>query len=262
MGLQKRVDDIEIQALWQKYFASNDKQSKNMLLITYSWLIKYVIRQMNIPPNHLLGNDDLTNIGILGLNEAIERFSLERGVKFESYAIPRIRGVIQDELRRLDWLSRTARKRVSDLTSAKDELRSEMGREVSQDEIMGRLGVGPEKYKEFLRAAEAAQSSLTMSENQIIQYDGEQIDILETIADPSDSGALESLVDEERVDLLLKFLSDLNDKHRLIMNLYYYEELNFREIGKVLDISESRVCQLHGKILSDLKIKLRDFDYA
>lgn len=252
----------DISKLWTEFLETRSVERKHKLIIHYIWLVKYVLQQMSLPVNSILNDEDFMNIGILGLNEAIERYEIERGVKFESYAIPRIRGIIQDELRKLDWLSRTARKKASEFMQASDTLRSEVGRDVSAEEIRKKLNVSPEKYQSYLAAAAAAKASLSLGESTIAYLDDEEIDLIEEFPDNSQDDYLSRIESEERLNFLTDYLKNLNEKKRLVMTLYYYENLTFKEIGKALNVSESRICQIHTQVVSDLRGKLYEFDHA
>lgn len=227
------------------------------------WLVKYVVHQTSLPMNSILNDEDFVNIGMIGLHEAIDRFEYQRGVKFESYAILRIKGIIQDELRKLDWLSRTVRKKAHEFLQAKDSLSSEVGREVSPEEIMHKLNVSPEKYQSYLQAAAAAKSSLSITESSqvYINDDEEEVDILNEIPDEEDN-YLTRVEHTERLDFLTNYLTELNEKKRLVMSLYYYENLTFKEIGSVINVSESRICQIHTQVLKDLRDRLKKYDFA
>lgn len=250
-----KYTDLEINNLWNKYSTSQSTSIKNELVLQYIWLVKYVQKQMNLPKDSVLTNEDYTSIGILGLSETIDRFDLNRGVRFESYAIPRIKGIIQDELRKLDWLSRTTRKKAQDFLVANDELRSEVGREATQEEMMKKLNVTPEQYNKYLSAAAAAKSTVAMSDSHYITVDNEEIDILDNI-DNQEENNLDRIINNEKMDYLVSYLQKLNEKKRLVMSLYYYEELTFKEIGVLLNVSESRVCQIHSQVIDELKTKL------
>ncbi|MFW6232457.1 MAG: sigma-70 family RNA polymerase sigma factor [Bacteroidota bacterium] len=253
-----------IEAVWRSYIANRNEKTRHILVMKYIWLVKYVLQHMSLPDNTILDLDDFTNIGILGLHEAIDRYDPDRGVKFESYAIPRVRGIIQDELRRLDWLSRSARKKAHDYLQAHDELRSEVGREVSPNEIMKKLNITPEKYHSYLQAAAAAKASISLNESTIIQpkNDEDAVDLLEEIPDIEQENFLEKIQREERTDFIVDYLQNLNERKRLIMTLYYYENLTFKEIGGLLSVSESRVCQIHTNVIKDMRSKLKEFDNA
>ncbi len=253
---------IDIQEVWYEYKEVKSLELKHQLILHYIWLVKYVLNSMHLPTNSILSDEDFLNVGILGLHEAIERYQLDRGVKFESYAIPRIKGIIQDELRRLDWLSRTARKKAHDFIQATDKLRSEQGREVSAEEIRNKLNVSEEEYQSYLMAAAAAKASTYLTESTQLQYNDEESDILDDIPDYSEENTLERLESEERISFITAYLHKLNDRKRQVMMLYYYESLTFKEIGQILQVSESRVCQIHSQVVADLREKLNEFDNA
>jgi RNA polymerase sigma factor for flagellar operon FliA len=253
--------DKDIYLVWNRYRKTSAIELKNKLILHYIWLVKYVVQTMNLPNNSILNDEDFMSIGILGLHEAIERFELERGVKFESYAIPRIRGIIQDELRRLDWLSRTARKKAHEFIQASDELRKQTGREVSAEEIRQKLNVTPEEYNTYLSAAAAAKASYTLNEasSQNISDDDER-DIIQEVPDNQNVSILEKMESEERINFITNFIRTLNERKKLVMTLYYYENLTFKEIGNMINVSESRVCQIHSQVVQELKEKLLNFD--
>jgi len=248
--------------LWDQWFKLRNSETKNSLIINYIWLVKFVLSKMNLPNNSILTDTDFLGIGVLGLHETLERYNLERGVKFESYAIPRIKGIIKDELRKLDWLSRNTRKKAHEYLAATEAVQTKEGREVTQEEIRQKLDVNPETYSRYIKAAAAARASISFSENKHITLEGEEIDILETIPDPDGNDFLEDLVDKERVEFLTNYIINLKRKPRLVMSLYYYEELTFKEIGKTLELTESRVCQIHSKVIKELRQTLFKLENA
>ncbi len=251
----------ELSLIWEDFFVTRNENIKHQLMLSYMWLVKYVVSQIQIPTNSILNEEDFINVGILGLNEAIERFDISRGVKFESYAIPRIKGIIQDEMRKLDWLSRTTRKKAHDFLQAKDSLSSQTGREVTAEEIIEKLNITPEKYQTYLNAAAAARSSLSLNDGSVyITDDNEEYNIISEIPDTSQEDFLVQLENDERLKQLTDYLQQLNEKKRLVMTLYYYENLTFKEIGSILNVSESRVCQIHSQILNDLREKLSKYE--
>lgn len=253
--------DKDIYLVWNRYRKTSAIELKNKLILHYIWLVKYVVQTMNLPNNSILNDEDFLSIGILGLHEAIERFEVDRGVKFESYAIPRIRGIIQDELRRLDWLSRTARKKAHEFIQATDELRKQTGREVSAEEIRQKLNVTPEEYNSYLSAAAAAKASYTLNEasSQNLSDDDDR-DLIQEVPDNQNVSILEKMESEERINFITNFIKTLNERKKLVMTLYYYENLTFKEIGNMINVSESRVCQIHSQVVQELKEKLLNFD--
>ncbi|MCX6154052.1 MAG: FliA/WhiG family RNA polymerase sigma factor [Candidatus Kapabacteria bacterium] len=247
--------------IWEKYVLTHTIEIKHKLVLGYIWLVKYVLQNMSLPINTILTDEDFLSIGILALHEAIERFEPQRGIKFESYSIPRIKGMIQDELRRLDWLSRTARKKAQDFLQASDSLRSEEGREVSTEEIRKKLNVSPEKYNSYLAAAAAAKASFSIMDSHS-SSDPEDDDYIEEIPDVGQENYLTLIENEERIDFITDYIKALTERKRLVMTLYYYENLTFREIGTTLSVSESRICQIHTQVVNELRTKLIEFDNA
>lgn len=252
----------EIQILWESFDKTRSLEVKHKLILSYIWLVKYVVQSMNMPSHVILTDQDFLNFGILGLNEAIERFETDRGVKFESYAIPRIKGTIQDELRRLDWLSRSARKKAHEFMLAGDEIRSKHGREATTEEILRKLNVGEEEYKSYLEAAAAAKLSSFMNESSSLMIDDEEYGFLDEIPDDTSDNLLTKIENEERINFITNYLSSLSKRKSLIMSLYYYENLTFKEIGYEINVSESRVCQIHTEVIGELREKLQEFDNA
>lgn len=250
--------DKDIEELWENYITTRKVEYKQKLILSYSWLIKYAIQMLNLPHNTLLQDSDYINFGILGLNDALERFEPERGVKFESYALPRIKGTIQDEMRKLDWLSRTARRKAHEFLTAKDELRSEKGREVTIEEIRQKLNLSEEEYKSYLQAVAAAKASTYISDLSSTQEEDDDFEPNE-IPDHSQDNPLTSLQKNETYNFILNYLKGLSERKRLIITLYYYEDLTFKEIGNVLNVSESRVSQLHSQVIAELKKLLSEY---
>jgi RNA polymerase sigma factor for flagellar operon FliA len=254
------LSDIELKDVWKGYKENQSLVLRHKLILNYMWLVKYIVQTMSLPVNSILGEEDFINIGMIGLCEAIERYELERGVKFETYALPRVKGIVQDELRRLDWLSRTARKKAHELIQATDELRTEKGREVSAEEIMQKLNINQEEYNSYLAAAAAAKASFSMVETTQAGLDEDDTDFIEEIADTGTENIQIKMENEERINFLTNYIKNLNDRKRLVMMMYYYESFTFKDIGLELGISESRVCQIHTQVINDLKLKLFEFD--
>lgn len=255
----------ELQQVWQRYWEQRADNDRQRLILHYLWLVHYVIHSLQLPKQSLLSQEDLEHVGVFGLNEAIERFDPSRGTKFETYALTRIRGAILDELRRLDWLSRTARRKVHTYHRAADELRQELGDEASAEAICQRLGVTPEVYRSYLHAVQAAQASLSFSEPNPVATTGEEdeaIDPLEAVPDIHAPDPAENLSRQQLLDAITAYLERLPERKRLVIVLYYYEGLTFREIGELLQLTESRVCQIHAKVLEALRTYLRTHHHA
>ncbi len=257
-----RLSEEELQQLWQRYWKQRTDADRQRLILHYLWLVRYVLHSLQLPETTLVSEEDLEHTGILGLNEAIERFDPTRGTKFETYAVTRIRGAILDELRKLDWLSRTARRKFHAYQKAADELSQETGAEASAEQIRKRLGVSPELYRSYLRAVEAAHAATTLSTPSLPVEEGEEdaTDPLEEVPDPNAVEPLDRLAREELLAHIMRYLEQLPERKRLVIVLYYYEGLTFREIGELLQLTESRVCQIHAQVLEELRRHLRAHD--
>jgi RNA polymerase sigma factor for flagellar operon FliA len=262
------IDEAVLGAMWKEFYAKRISairrgEAKRRLMTHYMWLVRYTLHTMSLPTNAILCDEDFLHVGILGLSEALERFEPDRGIKFETFAMPRVRGTVLDEMRRLDWLSRTARKKAHELVAVGDQLRRESGREVTEEEIRQRLNVTPEEYQTYLSAAAAAVASLSMNESKSslgLSDDGDERDILQEIPDMDYENPLTRMADEERMGFLMNYLANLPERKRLVITLYYYENLTFKEIGQLLQLTESRICQIHTQVCNDLKAKLTHFD--
>ncbi|MGB9701501.1 MAG: sigma-70 family RNA polymerase sigma factor [Candidatus Kapaibacteriota bacterium] len=260
-----KVAEININTLWEKYSKTKDYELRNQLITQYLWLVNFALSQMNLPNNILITYEDFKSSGILALVESIEKFDYTKGFKFETYATVKIKGKIKDELRKIDLLSRTARKKVMEIYQTKDDLVRENNREVSNDEIRERLNLTEEQFQTYLAALDTSNAYYTMSdlskdynENDNGDYD----DQFEDIPDTSQDDTLTAISKKERREFILDFLTKLPRKKRLVITFYYYEELNIRQISQLLGITESRVSQIHSEVIKDLKTKLTKLDYV
>ncbi len=265
MGAKReQLSEEQLQQLWQRYWEQRSDADRQRLILHYLWLVRYALHSLQLPDSSLLSEEDLEHTGILGLNDAIERFDPSRGTKFETYALTRIRGAMLDELRKLDWLSRTARRKFHAYQKAAHELSQETGAEASSEQIRQRLGIAPELYRSYLRAVEAAHAATTLSSPSSFPQDSEEEagDVLEEAPDPHTVEPLERLAREELLEAITKYLHQLPERKRLVIVLYYYEGLTFREIGELLQLTESRVCQIHARVLEELRSYLRSHELA
>lgn len=260
------TNELPLAELWQELRTPTTPQPrkeeiKRQLLMHYLWIVRYAMYNMSLPAHSVLDEEDFLHIGLLGLHDAIERFDPDRGIKFETYAVPRVRGMILDEMRKLDWLTRTARRRVHELTEASDKLRSELGREVSMAELQEHLNLSDEEYQAYLNAMAAATASYSLR-NSEVSYDeeGNEYDAVEELPDHEENNPLTQLAHDERIEFVRNYIQNLPERKRLIITLYYYEELTFKEIGEILGLTESRICQIHTQICNDLRRKLEQLD--
>lgn len=223
--------------------------------MTYLHLVKYVAGRMAIGLPSTIDYDDLVSYGIFGLFDAIEKYDHARGVKFESYALVRIRGAILDGLRAVDWVPRSVRQQARQLAEAMAQLEGRLGRPATDSEIQVALDISPKEYEELLRNV-AATTLLSLDEPWSDGgADGEKLRLVDMLADDQDGPGVR--VEKGAVlEALTKAIRLLPERERLVITLYYYEGLTLKEIGKVIGVSESRVSQLHTKALSRLRGKL------
>lgn len=244
--------EIDIQAVWKDFRNEPTRELRNLLMENYLPLVRYTAERISAKLPSEVDVEDLVSAGIFGLLDAIEAFDLERGVKFETYCSPRIRGAILDELRTMDWVPRLVRSRAHKLDNATKLLKAELGRLPSDDEIAQRLRVSRSEFEKLVRDANTV-SQVSLSRK---FFDNEssrelhEIDILE------DRRGLDPVTTLTRRDLGSVVMHDLSQIERLILMLYYYEEMTMKEIGATLDLSESRVSQMHSAILSRLRLQL------
>jgi len=235
--------------VWAQYKESGADYLRNQLVEEYLHLVKYHAQRIYAKLPSGVELDDLIGAGNFGLMEAIESFDLTRGVKFETFCVPRICGAILDELRLMDWVPRLVRSRAHKLEEACKSLEAELGRSACDDEIADHMGVDKNEYVKFKREATAV--SLVSLSRKCSEADGQK-DICEMdfIEDKRSKNPLHEI---QKRDLKETLIKGLNREEKLIVVLYYFEELTMKEIGATLDLSESRVSQIHKSILARLK---------
>jgi len=253
----------DIEKIWIDYKNTLDINKKQKLILHYSWLVKYTINKMVKPTNTILEDNDYISVGMIALSDSIDRFDVTRGIKFETYAVQRIRGIVKDELRRIDYLSRSTRKKVQDFNKATERLKLDYNDLGNTEDIRKSLNVSQEKFKSYIEAINLAKSTMSLNElgsSQIV-IDDETYNLIEEVPD-EDNDFFEEIDKRERSKIIFNYLNKLKEKHRIILTLYYFENLTFKEIGKILDISESRVSQIHSQLINDMKKKLSELNYA
>jgi RNA polymerase sigma factor FliA len=256
--METGVKEVELRDLWRRYKVEGDASARERLVVAYSPLVKFVAGRLGSGlPSHV-DDADLISYGLMGLIGAIERFDLERGIKFETFAMTRIRGAIIDELRSLDWVPRSVRARAREIEAAQSKLEHELQRAPTEDELAAKLGIDPEELRNSL--LEIANSSVYALDElwTISDSSGDSVSLLDTISDPRADDPQESLASSEIKDRLTEGISSLPEREQLVIALYYYEHLTLREIGEVLGVTESRVSQLHTKAVMRLKTALQE----
>jgi RNA polymerase sigma factor for flagellar operon FliA len=243
---------VDVQQLWKDYKRTGDKRIRNVLMELYLPLVRYTAERISAKLPNEVDVEDLVSAGTFGLVDAIDAFDLNRGVKFETYCSPRIRGAILDELRTMDWVPRLVRSRTHKLETATKVLRAELGRMPSEDEIARRLGMNRVEFDKLLGDSSAVLL-ISLSRNYIDQDSDRELQEIDILEDRRGCSPADESAERDLRDMVMRALTEIE---RLILVLYYYEEMTMKEIGATLDLSESRVSQMHSGILARLRGQL------
>lgn len=238
------------------YQAQNTDSEREQKLMEYLPLVKYIAGRIAIGLPKSVELDDLINAGVVGLIEAHANFDPSKGVKFESYASMRIRGSILDELRAIDWAPRSTRAKSREMERSISDLQNTLGRSPSEQEIAENLDVSIDDLYKLLDDL-SSTTLLSLDELTYGSDDDKPVALVDTLKSQENSDALTDLEREEMRNLLVDSIGLLTDQERLVIALYYYEELTLKEIGQVMELSESRVSQIHTKAVLSLRGKLR-----
>jgi RNA polymerase sigma factor FliA len=255
--METGVKEVELRDLWRRYKSEGDDGARERLVVAYSPMVKFVAGRLGAGlPSHV-EDADLISYGLVGLIGAIERFEPERGIKFETFAMTRIRGAIIDELRSLDWVPRSVRSRAREIEQMQAKLEHTLQRAPTEAELADKLNMTEEELQSAL--LEIANSSVYALDElwTVSDSSGDQVSLLDTIADEGAADPQEALASTEVKDRLTEAIGGLPEREQLVVALYYYENLTLREIGEVLGVTESRVSQLHTKAVMRLKSHLQ-----
>lgn len=255
MKLEPATSDID--ALWVEFKENTSPEARDKLILHYSPLVKYVAGRISASLPQNVDTADLVSYGIFGLIDAIEKFDITRDIKFETYAIARIKGAIIDELRALDWVPRSVRSRARELEKAYVELENSLRRVPSDEEVAKHLGISLEELADLL--TQLSYTSVVALE-ELWAVGGEKDDkvsLMDTLEDTSATDPSLIYEVEEMKEILADAIDRLPQREKIVVALYYYEGLTLREIGEVLGVTESRVSQLHTKAVIRLRAKLR-----
>ena len=241
--------------MWLQYRKTGDQGLRDRLILTYAPLVKYVAGRLGSGLPAHVDEGDLVSYGLLGLIGAIERYEPDRDVKFETYAIARIKGAIIDELRAMDWVPRSVRSRAREIERAISALEAKLGRAPNDEEIAKKVGITVEELEESL--TDISRSSIAaLDELWTVSGQGDQIALIDTIEDTDAPDPQGTLSQTEMKEAIADAIARMHEREKLVVNLYYNEELTLREIGEVLGVTESRVSQLHTKAILRLKARL------
>lgn len=233
----------QIEPLWRRYFQSKDPELRNRLMEKYLGVVHYVVSKLFKAIPSYVERDDLVNIGVIGLGEALDRYNPYFGIKFETYAIPRVKGAIIDELRKQDWVPRSLRSKSNQIRKVLEGLEQTFRGEVVSQQVAHHLGISETEYQHWQSQVNA--TSLVSLDKPNPNYD--EHNLYDIVEDESGTNALEGMENEELKKILVKVIKKLPEKARLAITLYYFEHLTFKEIGKILNVSESRISQIHSE---------------
>jgi RNA polymerase sigma factor for flagellar operon FliA len=247
----KKLTQEELDIIWAKYKDTGDIDAKNEILIHYGYLVRWIVRRMMPKYNTFNEYDDLVSCGMLGLIDAVDKFDVEHGVKFETYAFPRIRGEILDYMRSQDWASPSLRKKINAITTAYETFESIKPGEVVDQEVADSLEMPVEQMHKILN--QAHMFNVVNFEDALTSSGTTEKDV----RTGEDATPEEELLKKEQKQIIAEVIDELPEKERLVVTLYYYEGLLLKEIADVLQVTESRVSQIHSKVLSKMKVKLK-----
>jgi len=241
-------------SMWKDYAATKELIIRDKLILEYLHLVKYIAGRMNIYFGSNIEYDDLVSFGVFGLIDAIDKFDINKGVKFETYASLRIRGSIIDSVRELDWIPRSLRQKNKELEKVYSDLELQEGRPPTDEEIADRMNISIQEYNKMLSEVNLVNLvSLDEFIEQNIQIEREMI------SDNSEDLPEHSLELSELKDILGNTIDKLPQKEKLVISLYYFEELTLKEISVIMKVSESRISQLHTKAVIRLKDKMNKY---
>ena len=245
----KRMSEEELTSLWGEYLKDKSNKSvRDTLIVQYIYLIRYVVGRVKVTLPATISIEDIAGYGVEGLINAVERYSPQKNTRFETYALIRIRGAILDKIRSQDFLPRSVRKKIKDIKSAQEHLKQELGRMPTTTEVANYLDMEPEKVSQLL-SEDTTMTSL---------YDKrgnteDSVEIIDTIQDENKLNPQEKAEEQNVKQELEKALRRLPERERIIMVLYYQENMTLKEIGATINMSESRVCQIHAQAIMKLK---------
>src|SRR6266516_2890753 len=250
----------EIDRVWHEYKDGGSQAARDELIVHYSPLVKYVASRVATGLPASVEQGDLVSYGIFGLIDALEKFDPAREIKFETYAIPRIRGAIIDELRSLDWVPRSVRFKAREVEKAYSELEARLKRAPSDTEVAAHLGVSLGELHDIVTQISFVTVSALEEVVSAGADRGESISLLDTLADVGAADPTLGLEGSETRAILASAINSLSEREKIVITLYYFEGLTLAEIGDVLGVTESRVCQIHTKAVGQLRGNLQESD--
>jgi len=250
--------EAALRAMWEDFKATAEPALRERLIMHYSPLVKYVAGRVGVglPPN--IEQADLVSYGIFGLIDAIEKFDIERAIKFETYAISRIRGAIIDELRAIDWIPRSVRSKAREVERTYAALEGELHRTPTEVEVADRMGIALSDLHHIFSQVSYVNVVALDELLSVSGEKGDKLSLVDTLEDTRAEDPVQAFESEETKFLLSRAINQLPEREKIVVTLYYYEGLTLAEIGRVLGVTESRICQMHTKAVLQLRGKLSD----
>lgn len=243
----------ELTSEWVEFKTTGSREARNKLIEGYYPLVQFVANRMKQKLPATVEEADLVSYGVFGLIDAIDKFDLERKIKFETYAITRIRGAVIDEIRAMDWVPRSVRSKAKDLDRTSSKLETELNRAPSDLELSVGLGMS---LTELRSSQNAVSGTHLVPLDEMLGSDGGGLALMDTLKDVSAEDPMASMVTHETVRLLARAMAGLDVRDSTVLSLYYAEALTLQSIGEVLGVTESRVCQLHTRAIQNLRKRL------
>ena len=252
---EKLLEDMSEEELWTLYRETKNPKIRDLFVKQYAPLVKYVAGKIAMAMPHNVEFDDLVGFGVFGLFDAISKFDPDKHVKFKTYAVTRIRGAIFDELRSIDWVPRSIRQKTREVEEVVHRLEASLGRAASDKEISRELGISVAEFQKLMLKI-SSTSILSLNDVWYSGDDNDKVSIVESIESPQSMNPDTIIEKEEIKRVIIGAINELPEKEKKVLVLYYYEDLTLKEIGKVLEVTESRVSQLHTKAIMRLRAKL------
>jgi RNA polymerase sigma factor FliA len=252
------AESTELDRLWSEFKERAEQTARERLILHYAPLVKYVVGRLAAGLPHTVERADLVSYGMFGLMDALDKFDRTREVKFETYAIPRIKGAIIDELRAMDWVPRSIRFKAREVEKAYSGLESKLRRAPTDGEVAGHLGISLSELHEVVNQISFVS---VMALDELVSTGderGEKRSLLDTLADAASSDPAAELEGQEMRGMLAAAINSLTEREKIVVTLYYFEGLTLAEIGEILGVTESRVCQIHTKAVGQLRLNLVD----
>jgi len=252
---EKLLEEKTEEELWELYRKNQDPKIRDMFVKQYAPLVKYVAGKVAVGMPHNVDFDDLVGFGVFGLIDAINKYDPDKHVKFKTYAVTRIRGAIFDELRSIDWVPRSVRQKSREVEDTVHRLEASLGRAATDKEIAAELGMSESDFQKTMMKI-SGTSILSLNDVWYSSEENDSISIVDSIESPQSLNP-DTIVEKEEIKrVIVQAIDELPEKEKKVLVLYYYEDLTLKEIGKVLEVTESRISQLHTKAIIRLRSKL------